>query len=160
MAERRVRSFFLSADEVLALLTRRWHAWRWGTVIVHHIDGVPLDAKVESVHYDPYRAGFLFRVSHPSYDVVPDGMYAPDCGLLPGTLETALTVDHREGVPYLPAYNALLAENERLRGIFSDMCEDEQRLKGALAQGFEEGYIKAISDVKLAAKLLKDRGLS
>lgn len=46
-------------------------------VIVPRMSNLPEGTKIEQVVYDPMRRAFLFLLSHPSFEIVPEGEYSP-----------------------------------------------------------------------------------
>lgn len=137
--KRRARIYWASEDEVWELLRARWDIHP--IMLLYFLEGVPADCKVERVFHFPERKAFGFYLTHPTFDPVPVGQHPPSAGevryeavqvrLMPGEAGAAA------GAHY-PAYHALRAENERLRGILSDLREDSPRLKAMYEQGRAE----------------------
>jgi hypothetical protein len=141
--ERRWRWYWVSEEAIWGLFSKRFkpHRFFW----VYHVTSIPDDAVLVDIHHDPLRRVFGFRFCHQSFAVVPDGDFTPDAGPLEHErtrLEVIPDPDSpAEGSPnygWAMLLPALRAENDRLRGIFGDLCEDDARLKAAREQGAAE----------------------
>lgn len=145
--ERREKVFFVSPDDVFDLFLRRWRGLESGVFRVHWLDGLPDDARVVHVIYEPFRRAFGFFITSASFDDVPDGQETPWANGLDWKAES-LAIDRDEnegGAGTARAYQALCAENERLRLLFSDLREDDARLKAAYEQAREEVHAEIVA---------------
>jgi hypothetical protein len=62
----------------LMAMTNDYPQW----ISLPKFEGIPKDIEVRGVQYSIDREAFLFSVTHPSFEVVPDGMPSPvlnDC---------------------------------------------------------------------------------
>jgi hypothetical protein len=91
--ERRVRAILIPERHVVGLLLG------FGIKLPHAVevpvwDGVPAEGvELHAVYHEPHKRCFTAVVSHPSFDPVPDGMYAP---------EFPLTFHRKQVVPLVP----------------------------------------------------------
>ncbi len=136
LRERRVRVYWLSEQDALELVRARWRLP--SALCLAFFEGVPDDCIVESVHADWQRRAFGFTLSHPSFEKVPEGEYAPSFGEMKYEMVN-VEMRYEKGITTADAYAALLRENAQLRGILGDALEDDERLKAAYERGHAEG---------------------
>jgi hypothetical protein len=59
----------------------RFPSWGFHGLLSGRADvtgGIPSDARIEAIHYEPESDCFLFRIVHPSYEPVPPCHRIPD----------------------------------------------------------------------------------
>lgn len=138
---RRWKIFCLAPEEVLHLVMARWNFPACFEMVSPA--GVPDDVEVVNVWFDQERRVFMFRLSHPSWDEVPDGEISPVIGRM--DLERTTVCVRRgvgdvvEGHPFIDAYSSLVEENRNLRRILSDMEQDDERIRLAGEEGYRRG---------------------
>jgi hypothetical protein len=132
---RRARAYRVPEHAVWGLLAARWATP--GVLCLAFFDGVPDDVTVHSVRHDYLSRSYLFVLEHPSFEEWHDGADCPDGG--PISWQT-VELDLGDGGTRAPAWQALREENRRLRLVFSDLLEDDARLKAAFEQGRAEGW--------------------
>lgn len=134
---RRMRWYWVGMDTVWGLLRARWQV-RDVEMTFYWRDGVPDDAILLKVRYDPMRMGFGFLMAHASFDLVADGAEIPPAG---GLHYEAVRIDRgRDGEAAVRAYESLRQENLLLRKVLSDMTQDEERIAAASKLGYSEGW--------------------
>ncbi|HLY89519.1 MAG TPA: hypothetical protein VKQ27_11100 [Acetobacteraceae bacterium] len=102
---------------------------------------LPPGAKVLDVRHSWDRKAFGFRVEHPSFDPVPDGALIPEAGPLEWNIVRVLPDydnPERKGPPAYRLLDAALEEADRLRGVFTDLCNDRAVVEAAREQGAKE----------------------
>lgn len=132
--ERRAKAFWVGQREVLDMVTM---SERMPAVLRVPMLDLPEGATVHSVEADWQRRAFVFIVEHPSFPVWADGDYCPDDGdrLQWSTLDVRIA-----GGPEATAspWEALVAENRRLRAILGDLRLDRPTLDAVYRQAIED----------------------
>lgn len=142
MSERRCRIYWLPEGAVWALVSGRRRLPH--CLSVYSLDGVPDDVTVDSVFADWPRRAFGFRVSHPSFEVVPDGMPVPETHLI-ATVES-IRLDMDPDGRRARAYDSLLEENTFLRQVLADRLTDEATMNAAYQLGYRAGCVNSKED--------------
>ena len=75
--ERRVKLVSLRHGDVLDWFASAVKGWPQ-CITLPRLTGLPEDVTILGVHQDFHRRQFVFLVSHPSFEVVPEGQIPPD----------------------------------------------------------------------------------
>ncbi len=126
----RWRYYWVAEEAAFAMIFSRWALPAY--VECRWLDGVPDDAEVVYVRHNPMRKCFGFLIRHESFPVCPEGDEIPWFGTV--MVET-VRVARSPASGDLLAYRTLREENARLRLIFSDMAQDDERIRLAHEQG-------------------------
>lgn len=108
-----------------------WPDW----IEIHRFAGVPRDAHVASVSIGPEGFTFDFVITHDSFPEVKEGEEVPEVGWEVNEIRIARLRGGTEDEFNLVA--TLSEENERLRGVFDDLRNDDTRTQAAFAEGVQ-----------------------
>lgn len=129
MAEKKSRRYqirWVGESDLWRLFCKRWCLPDLEMVSFHFLDGVPPTAYVHHVFHDMHRRAFAFVLHDESFPEVAEGDSPEWAGPLHWETVTIL-IDKGEAGYTAPAYETLVKENDRLRSIFSDYLQDDDR---------------------------------
>lgn len=156
MTTKRLALLALGDSEIMQLL----HNAQGGALL--GLAGLPDDARVERIHYDPTRRAFLVLLESATFEEVAEGMMPktifPEFSIaqrtelrwFAGEMEKKLAKhDHdRDGWLGVPATN-----------LFRLMGEHEAKLLGSVVEGDHEKIIGAAADVANYCLMIADNAL-